>query len=279
MGEQLKKMTVEYVRVEDLKSSGNIRDFVSTPKRETLKRSMAASGILVPLLGHVEGAKKLVDDGNHRHELARELGMETVPIILADHPPTTAELLTLQFAANSLRFNLKPVERARAIERLMKETGWSAAEVSAKLGERSESMISKLLTLLVHPQEVQGLIDEGRIPISSAYLIATVPDPGERQRLIDEVLAGHLTRDKLVKRIKSDKVLNGGTRTQRPPRPKLARIVFPLGARRSLTVAGADLTLTSLISWLEEFLTRVRQLEPQNLELAEVAKVFSATNS
>jgi len=275
----VKPLIVENVPVMELKSSGNIRTLVSPSKLATLRRSVESTGILVALLGHREGDNKLIDDGNHRLEVAKSLGLETVPVILANHAPSPAELVTLQLVANSLRFNLRPTERARAIQRLMQETGWSAADASAKVGEQSESMICKLLSLLVHPKEVQDHIDAGRIPISSAYAIATVTDSEDRQRLIDEVLAGRLTRDDLVKHIKLYKDRKGRPRAQRAPRPKPARVVFPFGERRSLTVAGTDLTLTSLISWLEEFLTRLRTLEPQNLEFADAVKALSADTS
>jgi len=274
-----KALSVESVPIMQLRSSGNIRKLVSPTKLATLRRSVEATGILVALLGHREGEEKLIDDGNHRLEVAKSLGLETVPVIFSDHAPSPAELLTLQLVANSLRFNLKPTERARAIQRLLQETGWSAAEASAKLGEQSESMISKLLTLLVHPKDVQDLIDDGRIPISSAYAIATVKDAEERHRLIADVLDGGLKRDQLVKKIRRQKENPTCSRPRRAPRPKPAQIVFPLGERRSLTVTGSNFTLTSLASWLEQFLIRVRQLEPQNLEFAEAIKALSASTS
>lgn len=266
---------IEYAPVKQLMSSGNIRDLVVPERLAALKVSVQENGILVPLLGHYEGTDRFVDDGNHRLEVARDLAIETVPIILAEHAPTPTELLTLQLVANSLRFNLKPMERARAIERLMQESGWSAAQVAAKLGEQSESMISKLLTLLVLPTEVQELIDAGRIPISSAYGIATVNDADERERLVAAVLDGSLKRDALIKRIKSRK------RDQQPPRrPRRAkrlpreRVTVPLGAGRAITVVGPGLCVETLITWLEDLVNRIRIVSAAGVGLKDLTALL-----
>lgn len=268
---------IEYAPVKQLKSSGNIRDWVVPEKLAALKLSVQANGILVPLLGHYEGTDRFVDDGNHRLEAATSLGLETVPIILADHAPTPAELLTLQLVANSLRFNLKPMEKARAIERLMLESGWSAAQVSAKLGEQSESMISKLLTLLVHPKDVQDLIDAGRIPMSSAYAIATVPDAAERERLIREVLDGRLTRDKLVAVVKARKGSVGRMQPRKRARPRRSRVVISLGDGCSVA-ARPNVTVEVFVFWLQDLLRRLSAMEPQS-ELEDAVKALANPQS
>lgn len=264
-------LSIEHPHVSELTCSGNIRELGSPEKLAALKLSVQANGILVPLLGHIEGKNRLVDDGNHRLHVARELGMETVPMILADHSPSPTELLTLHLVANSLRFNLRPTERARAIDRLIRESGWSAAEVSSRLGERSESMISKLLTLLVLPKEMQDLIDAGRIPISSGYALATVNDACERATLVTRVLDGSLTRDELVKRIKSLKCNRKQPRRPRQARrPSRERVTMPLGAGRAITVVGPGLCVDTLIKWLEDLVNRIRIVNTASVGLKDL---------
>lgn len=266
---------VENVPVSPIVSRGNIRKGLVEEDQVPLAESIKVNGILVPLLGHREGDAIVVDDGHRRLDAARRAGLDTVPMIVADCVPTTSELLTLQLVANCARSGLTTMEQVRAMDRLITEGGCTAAQVSLALGGRpSAPMISKLLSLLVHPRQVQDLIDAGRVPISSAYAIATVPDGGERERLIAEVLAGRLTRDKLVAVIKAGKSDNGRAQPRKPSKPRRARVVVPLGDGCSVAFKPG-VTVQAFITRLQDLMQRCVGLEPQ-IELAEAVKALSA---
>lgn len=201
-------------------------------------------------------------------------------MIVAEQAPTPAELLTLQLVANCQRSSLKTMERVRAIAKLMTESGWSASEVSLRLGGPSEATISKLLTLLVLPKEVQELIDAGRIPTSSAYSIATVNDAEERQRLVAAVLDGGLKRDELVNRIKSLKRNHQQPRRPRQAkRPPRERVTVPLGAGRAITVAGPGLSVDTLITWLDQLLNRIKRINGPGVGLKELGGLLKGLES
>ena len=267
----------QHVAISRIEVRSNVREQLIEEEQIALAQSIRANGILVPLLGHSDGDAVVVDDGHRRLDAATRAGLKAVPMIVAEHVPAPAELLTLQLVANCQRSSLKTMERVRAIAKLMTESGWSASEVSLRLGGPSEATISKLLTLLVLPKEVQDLIDAGRIPTSSAYSIATVNDAEERQRLVAAVLDGGLKRDELVKRIKSLK--RNHQQPRRAKRPARDRFTIRVGPGRSLTVSGLNLTLTSLTEWLQALLKRIGTLEPQDMALADAAKALSADAS
>lgn len=264
---------VENVPVSPIVSRGNIRKGLVEEDQVPLAESIKVNGILVPLLGHREGDAIVVDDGHRRLDAARRAGLDVVPMIVADRVPTMSELLTLQLVANCARSGLTTMERVRAIDGLMRESGWTASEVSRRLGGPSEAMVSKLLSLLVLRREVQDLIDAGRMPISSAYAIATVPDGGERERFIAEVLAGRLTRDKLVAVIKAGKSDNGRAQPRKPSKPRRARVVVPLGDGCSVAFKPG-VTVQAFITRLQDLMQRCIGLEPQ-IELAEAVKALS----
>lgn len=196
-------------------SPGNIRARLIEEEQVSLAQSIARNGILVPLLGHYEGEPLILDDGHRRLDAAKRVGLAVVPMLISDHAPNPAERLTLQLVVGTQRQGLSVTEHARALHDLMRETGWSASEVSVRLGRPSPGTISKLLSLLVLSREVQDLIDAGRIPMSSAYQIVTVSDAAERERLIREVLDGKLTRDRLVAQTKAVKAGRTAGRTKR----------------------------------------------------------------
>ncbi|TWT44394.1 Chromosome-partitioning protein Spo0J [Phycisphaerae bacterium RAS1] len=258
----------------------NVRDRLVESEQIALAGNIAENGVLSPCVGYVDGPKIVPVIGHRRIDAATRAGLDCVPMIVLDHVPTPAEILILQLSENCVRSDLRISERARAIESLMQKSDWSAARVSQKLRLGSEATISRLLTLLVLPQTVLDLVDAGRIPISSATSIASVPNADERQRLIDEVLAGRLSRDRLVKRVKSLRTSHHrSSQPRRAKRPARERFTVHLGPGRSLTVSGPNLSLTSLTEWLQALLKRIGRLEPQDMALADAAKALSADAS
>lgn len=254
-------------------SQGNVRARLDEEVQAARAKSVSQNGIVVPLIGHYEGDDLILDDGHYRLDAAKRAGLATVPMVIVDHVPTAAERITLQLVANTQQYGLKVMEQARAFHELMQQTNWSAAEVSRRLGGPSPSTISKLLSLLVFPREVQDLVDAGRIPMSSAYAIVTVEDAAERERLIQEVLSGRLTRDRLVEHKRS---AGRTTRaSQRRPATPRERVVIPLGEERSVAVSAPSLSVESLIAWLTDLVARIRTASADGRPLGEVVKALS----
>lgn len=266
---------IQQVPTDKLVSPGNIRARLDEEEQVSLAQSIAQNGILVPLLGHYEGDALVVDDGHRRLDAARRAGLATVPMLIAENAPTPAERVTLQLLANTQRQGLKVTEHARALHDLMQATGWSAAEVSLRLGRPSPGTISKLLSLLVLPRDVQDLIDAGRIPMSSAYQIVTVPDAAERERLIQAVLEGRLTRDRLVAETKAVKTGRPVARSNKRQRIARERVVIRLGEGRSVAVSAPTLSVDSVVTWFIDLAEQLRDAGADGRPLAEVARSIS----
>lgn len=257
-------------------SPGNIRARLDEEEQVSLAQSIARNGILVPLLGHYEGDAIIVDDGHRRLDAARRAGLQTVPMLIAENAPTRAERVTLQLLANTQRQGLKVTEHARALHDLMQATGWSAAEVSLRLGRPSPGTISKLLSLLVLPRDVHDLIDAGRIPMSSAYQIVTVPDAAKREQLIHAVLEGRLPRDRLVAETKAVKAGRPTPRTNVRQRIVRERVAIALGNGRVVSVVGPTLSTADVIEWLSALAERLRLAAASNPLLADAVRIVSA---
>lgn len=268
---------LEDVPVEVIVCPPQIRDVRSEDDRIVQHRSVKENGILVPLLGHREGGGIILDDGYGRLEAARAEGLATVPMLVSDRAPTPAERGILQIIVNTQFAGLRVMELSRAYAHLMKETNWSAAEVSSKLGGKpSTSHLCKLLTLQVFSREVQDFIDAGRIPMSSAYAIAIVPDAAERERLIQEVLGGRLSRDKLVAQSKAIRAKGGVRRSRSPKTARRERVVIPFGQGRSIAVSAPALSVDSVVAWLGELAERIRSAAAgSGQSLVDVVKSIS----
>jgi ParB/RepB/Spo0J family partition protein len=265
---------VQDVAIERIIRPPQLRERRSEADRLALRQSVKQNGILVPCLGHAEGSAIAVDEGYGRVDAAEYVGLRSVPMIVSDHAPTAAERLVLQLVANTLRSDLTVMEKSRAYDRLIRETAVTASEVALKCGS-SPATISRLLALQVLPRTIQDFIDAGRIPMSSAYAIATVPDAAERERLIQEVLDGRLTRDKLVAKTKVSRSARGVSRPRKPRQVRRERVVIPLGEGRSVSVTGPTLSVESVIAWLSDLLDRIRTAGAEGCPLSDVVKTVS----
>jgi len=260
------------VPIESIRTRPQVRERIKEEDQASLAASIEHNGVLVPLLGHREDGEIILDDGHQRLGAAKRAGLTHVPMVISDHTPSSAERIQFQLITNAHRVDLGTTERARAIQQLMQETKWSASEVSTKLSGPSPATISKLLTLLVLPRPVQDLIDEGKLPMSSAYTIATVTDSAERERLIEEVLSGKMTRDRLVKHVKAAR--NNKSPRTRKQVPK-AKITFPLGRGRSVSVSAPTLTTEHVADWLMELAMQAKRESDSGHSLEETVKIIT----
>jgi len=260
------------VPIESIQTRPQVRERINEEEQIALAVSIEHNGVLVPLLGHREESEIVLDDGHRRLDAAKRAGLDAVPMIVSDHAPSSAERIQFQLVANAHRVDLGITERARAIPKLMQETKWAALEISTKLGGPSPSTISKLLTLLVLPRPVQDLIDEGKLPMSSAYTIATVTDSAERERLVEEVLSGKMTRDRLVKHVKATRSSTALRTRKRVPK---AKITLSLGQGRSVRVSAPTLTTELVADWLMELAMQTKRESGKGRSLEETVKIIT----
>jgi ParB-like chromosome segregation protein Spo0J len=199
-------------------------------------------------------------------------------MIVSDHIPSPAERIQFQLLANAHRRDLEITDHARAIKELMHESNFTASEVSIKLGGPSPATISKLLAILVLPRPVQNLVDCGKLPMSSAYTIATVKDAAQREHLIEEVLAGRMTRDRLVKHVKAKcHVKKTIPKTTRKRVPK-ERLTIQLGLGRSIVVSAPSMTIEQISGWLVGLASQLKDADMENRSSGEVVKIISDAN-
>ena len=121
-------------------------------------------------------------------------GLKTVACVFADDGLSPSEILQEQIIENLLREDLKPIEQARAYRQLMDLHGWTAKELSGEL-HVSQGAISKSLSLLTLPAELQGQVEDGAIPATAAYEVAKVEDRAVQREIARRIVDEDLTRD------------------------------------------------------------------------------------
>jgi ParB family chromosome partitioning protein len=92
---------------------------------------------------------------------------------------------------NAVRSDLRPVEQARAYERLMALNGWTAQQVAETLGVEPTG-VYRSLGLLRLPEDVAARVDTGEIRATAAYEISKLQIADEQRELADLVVADGL---------------------------------------------------------------------------------------
>jgi ParB family chromosome partitioning protein len=162
---------------------------------ERLGDSMKAKGQLQPIrvMWNPEASMYRIIMGERRYRAAIRAGMTTLSCVIHDSPLEPAEVLAIQMIENVHRDDLKPVEQARAVERLKAQFGWNQTRVAQELGV-SQASVARMLSLLKLPEDVQERVDSGRIGRMAGHHIARA-DPASQSRVAESVESGRLTQE------------------------------------------------------------------------------------
>nr|WP_322154583.1 ParB/RepB/Spo0J family partition protein [Paratractidigestivibacter sp.] len=155
-----------------------------------LSDSIKQNGILQPLLVRKKNGKYEIVAGERRFQAAKLAGLKEVPVIIKDI--SDEEVFKLALIENLQRSDLSPLEEARGYKQLIKEKGCTQEEV-AKLLSKSRSAITNTMRLLDLPEEVQSLVEDGKLTAGHARAILAVPSEEGRiklgQKVADERLS------------------------------------------------------------------------------------------
>lgn len=125
-----------------------------------LADSIAANGLLQPILVRRIGDRYEIIAGERRFRASKLAGLLEVPVIVTDADDVKAAKFAL--IENLQREDLNPYEEAAAYRALMDEYGFSQEEISTQIG-KSRSAIANSLRLLDLPEEVVKLLVEGSL--------------------------------------------------------------------------------------------------------------------
>ena len=151
-----------------------------------LSLSITRKGVQIPLIVReretAQGRYEVVD-GERRYRAAQLAGVQFVPAILRDL--SDAEVLELQIENALQRDDLTPLEEARGFKALIASNPakYSAAYIADRIS-RSERFVVDRMRLLDLVPELQALLDQERIGVAHAELLAKLT-PEDQQRAAD----------------------------------------------------------------------------------------------
>lgn len=153
-----------------------------------LAASIAAKGVLQPILVRPAQSGYEIVAGERRFRAARQAGLVTIPAVVREL--SDQETLEIAIIENLQREDLNPVEEARAYKQLL-EFGLTQEHV-AEAVSKSRSAIANTLRLLTLPDEAQKALEDGLITAGHARAILSQP-AADRGWALAEILRRDLT--------------------------------------------------------------------------------------
>lgn len=166
-------------------------------KLEELAASMAANGILQPIVVRPQGADYEIVAGERRWRAAQKAGLHRIPAIIQD--VSDEKMVELALVENIQRDDLSPVEEAHAYQLLVESFGLTQEEIARRVG-RSRTAVTNTLRLLRLPKPIQQSLLNGQISMGHAR--ALLPLSGQQQlELARQIAARGLSVREVERRV------------------------------------------------------------------------------
>ena len=136
-----------------------------------LSQSIAAVGVLQPIIVCRNGERYTIIAGERRYRAARMAGLEEIPAIVRDWEKQAR--LEAALIENLQRSDLNPIEEAMGVKQLMEETGLTQEKAAERLG-KSRPALANLLRLLTLPGNVVDMLRDGRLSAGHGRALVSV---------------------------------------------------------------------------------------------------------
>ena len=157
---------------------------------EELAASIAAHGVLQPLLVSPSPTGWLLIAGERRLRAAQMAGLDRVPVVVRS--TDEHDQLALALVENLQRADLNALEEATAFRQLMTEFGLTQEQVAVRVG-RSRPAVANTLRLLEIDPAVQAALRSGEITEGHARAIAGLPDHAAQRQVLRTVMTRSLS--------------------------------------------------------------------------------------
>ncbi|SEN54352.1 chromosome partitioning protein, ParB family [Sphingomonas gellani] len=140
---------------------------------DELAGSIAARGLIQPIVVRPHGREFQIVAGERRWRAAQRARLHEVPVVIRDL--NDAETLEIALVENIQRQDLNAIEEAKAYQKLSAEFGHTQ-DALAKIVQKSRSHIANLLRLLELPDDVQARVIDGSLSMGHARALIGAPD-------------------------------------------------------------------------------------------------------
>jgi len=152
---------------------------------ERLTVSIKEHGVVQPVLVRRRGTRYELIAGERRWRAAQKAGITKIPVVIRE--VNDADLLEIALTENVQREDLNPIEEAQAYQKLIERVGLTQEALAARFG-RDRSYITNYLRLLRLPDDVQRLVEEGRLSTGHARTVLGLPHHDQQRRAARHVI-------------------------------------------------------------------------------------------
>jgi len=166
------------------------RSVFDDAKLEELARSIHANGVVQPVLVRRKGSRYELIAGERRWRAAKIAGLNKIPA--AVRSISDDKVLEVALIENIQREDLNPIEEARAYKKLIETLGLTQETVGERVG-RDRSYVTNYLRLLKLPEDLQELLQVGRISTGHASSLLGVDQPDVQRRIARRIIEQDLS--------------------------------------------------------------------------------------
>ena len=157
---------------------------------ERLTVSIKEHGVVQPILVRRRGNRFELIAGERRWRAAQRAGISKIPVVVRD--VADGDLLEIALTENVQREDLNPIEEAQAYQKLIERVGLTQEALAARFG-RDRSYITNYLRLLRLPEDVQHLVEEGRLSTGHRGTVLGLPHHDQQRRAARHVIVKGLS--------------------------------------------------------------------------------------
>lgn len=159
-------------------------------KLEELAQSIISNGVVQPLLIRRKGGRFELIAGERRWRAAQRAGLKKVPVVVRN--VSDEKVLELALIENIQREDLNPIEEARAYKKLIETLGLTQETVAERVG-RDRSYVTNYLRLLRLPEDIQELLQVGRLSTGHARTLLGVEQVDVQRRIARKIIERDLS--------------------------------------------------------------------------------------
>ena len=159
-------------------------------KLDELAKSIKENGVVQPVLLRRKGARFELIAGERRWRAAVRAGLTSIPAVLRS--VSDEKVLEIALIENIQREDLNPIEEARAYKKLIETLGLTQETVAERVG-RDRSYVTNYLRLLRLPEDIQELLQVGRLSTGHARTLLGVEHVDVQRRIARKIIEQDLS--------------------------------------------------------------------------------------
>ncbi len=175
------------------------RNNIDSEKLSGLIQSIRKNGILQPLcVRKINKTRFELIYGHRRLSAAKALEMRFVPCLISNISDKDSCVFSL--IENIQRENLNFIEEAKAIDKLIKEYGFTQAQAALHLGIKQPTIANKLRILKLSERQIER-IENFSLTERHARALLRLSEPTQRDDILSEIIVKNLNVEQTEKLI------------------------------------------------------------------------------